>query len=255
MLEDKKYPRHSLIPSLYQVASYNMARKMNDIMIHEISNVYEKDGEHVVEKTFLAGLLTGNGTNNVWQHEGTKIDFYYTKGIVENLLEYLGLSRRYTIEVGTVPKELHPYQSAIITVDGEPLGYMGMIHPSISKVPIYVFELDLTKLYSISVRPIKNKEFSKYPSVLKDVAFALDEEILASDVMKTITKACGKLLHKIDVFDVYQGENVESGKKSLAFNLTFMDANRTLTDDEVMEVFHKMIEKVEKEHGAKLRDK
>lgn len=255
MQEDKKYPRHSLIPSLYQVATYNMARKINDIKIHEISNIYERDGDNVIEKARVAGLLTGTSENNAWQHKQDKIDFYYIKGIVENLLIYLGLSHRYTFEVGSVPKEFHPYQSAIIKIDGEKLGFVGMIHPSISKTPIYVFELDLTMLSSISVRPIKNHEISKYPSVLKDVAFALDEDILASDVVKTITKSCGKLLSKVDVFDVYQGENVEKGQKSLAFNLTFMDVNRTLTDDEVMEVFHKMIKDVEKEHHAKLRDK
>lgn len=255
MQEDKKYPRHSLIPSLYQVACYNMARKMNDIMIHEISNIYERDKDNVVERVRLGALLTGTSINNTWQHKGQVIDFYYTKGVVENLLDYLGLTNRYSIEVGTVPKEYHPYQSAIIQLEKEVIGYLGMIHPSISKVPIYVFELDLTKLYEVSLRPIKNHEISKYPSVLKDVAFAVDENILASDVMNTIKKACGRLLQDIDVFDVYQGENVEKGQKSLAFNLTFLDPNRTLTDDEVMEVFHKMIVAVEKEHHAKLRDK
>ncbi len=255
MLEDKKYLRYSLIPSLYQVASYNLSRKVTDIQIHEISKVYYLEDGKVVEKPVLAGLLTGVATNNRWLHQTINVDFYYVKGIVENLLNYLGLTNRYQFEVGDLPKEYHPYQSALIKVDRNPIGTIGMIHPSISKTPIYVFEIDLSKIYDIEIRPIKDKEISKYPSISKDVAFAFDESIIAQEVLATIQKAGGRLLQHIDVFDVYQGENIEEGKKSIAFNLTFMDNNRTLTEDEVMEIFNKIIEKVTKEHHGELRDK
>lgn len=255
MLEDRKYLRHSLIPSLYQVATYNMARNIKDIMIHEISNIYYKENDRVIEKKSLAGLITGNVTINNWQHLTIKADFYYLKGIVENLLNYMGFAHRIHFEVKEVPKEYHPYQSATIILDSEVIGYLGMIHPSISKVPVYVFELDLTKLFSIKVRPIKEKEVSKYPSISKDMAFVLDKNILSEEVMKTIQKTEGKLLSNVDVFDVYQGENIALDKKSIAFNLTFMDQNRTLTDDEVMEIFRKIITAVEEVHHGQLRDK
>ncbi len=255
MLEDKKYLRYSLIPSLYQVAEYNLSRKVEDIRIQEISNIYYLEDGEVKEKKVLAGLLTGEVNTNLWLHQGTKVDFYYVKGIIEDVLTYLGFQNRFHIEVGEVAKEYHPYQSAIIKIDQEQIGSMGMIHPSISKTPIYVFEINLSKVFAYSIRSIKDREISKYPSIKKDVAFAFDLDTSAKEILNTIQKAGGRLLTEISIFDVYQGENIEKDKKSIAFNLTFMDPTRTLTEDEVMEIFNKIIKKVEEVHSGILRDK
>ncbi|MEG2283179.1 MAG: phenylalanine--tRNA ligase subunit beta [Bacilli bacterium] len=255
MLDDRKYLRYSLIPSLLNVADYNMSRKTKDIAIHEISNIYYKTGDDIIEEKKLAALITGNVITNEWQHLSIKSDFYYTKGIVEDLLNYLGFNRRYSFESGTVPKEYHPYQSAIIKIDRDIIGYIGMVHPKISKTPIFVFELNLTKIMNISIRQIKDKEISKYPSISKDMAFSLDKEVVVADVIQTIRKAGGKLLSNINIFDVYEGENIEANKKSIAFNLTFMDPTRTLNDEEVMTIFNKIISSVVTTNNGVLRDK
>lgn len=255
MLEERKYLRYSLIPSLLQVANYNLARNVKDIAIEEISDIYFKEEDKVVQKKRVAGLLTGKVTKSLWQHIEIPVDFYYAKGIVENLLQYLGYGRRITFSLGEVPKEMHPYQSAVIYLDRTMIGFVGMVHPSLSKTPIYVFELDFSKLFETKVRPIKDREISKYPSISKDFAFVLDEEIFAEDVIRCIQKIGGRILESVEVFDVYQGEHVDPNKKSLAFNLVFREPTRTLNDEEVMVMFRKMIEEVENKFQGVLRDK
>lgn len=255
MSEDRKYLRTTLIPSLIEVANYNTSRKNNDIWIYEISNVYSKEQEETKEQTYLSGLIYGEYLSSSWQHKKEVADFYLLKAMMENILEYIGVSRRYSFDTENLPEEYHPYQSARIVVDHKPIGYFGKIHPSQNKNAYYVFELNLTELFQVKVRPIKNKEVSKYPSIVKDVAFILDKDILAENVIDTIKKACGRLLTDITIFDYYVGENMEENKKSLAFKLTFMDMTRTLSDEEVMVLFHKAIEKVEQTYHGVLRDK
>lgn len=253
--EDKKYLRTSLLPSLLNVVNYNLARKCNDIMIFEDSDIYYRENGVTVQKSLISGILTGNYIVNDWLHNKITIDFYTLKGIVENLLEYLGLINRYKFDTEEIPNEYHPYQSARILVDRQVVGYMGVIHPSVSKNKLYVFELDLDKLFNIKVRGIKNKEISKYPAVVKDCAFVLDKEVISGDVVETIKKACGRLLDKVEIFDYYVGENIGSNKKSLAFKLTFMDSSRTLNDEEVMKLFNKAIDSVTTKYNGILRDK
>lgn len=255
LTEDHLALRYSLLPSLLEVASYNLARKVKNIPIFEISDVYYTKDKKTMQTARLAALITGTMLENTWNHIKVEADFFYMKGILENLLNYLGLNRRYTIETGKLPKEYHPYQSAIVKIDQDVVGYIGMVHPTLSKTPLYVFELDLSKVEAIQVRGIKDKEISKYPTISKDFAFLVENSVSAKSLLDTIQKTGGRLLTNIEVFDVYQGENIAEGKKSIAFNLTFMDPTRTLNEEEVMEIFNKIIEQVEKEHNAELRDK
>jgi len=255
MSEDKKYLRTSLIPSLIEVANYNFARKINDIMIFEDSNIYYRQEGKTVEKTLVSGLVSGTYLNNEWMHINVVNNFYTLKGIIENLLNYLGLTNRFQFDTEDLPSDFHPYQSARITVDHKTVGYIGEVHPSITKNKLYVFELDLDELFNIKVRGIKNKEISKYPAIVKDLAFVIDDKITSSSIVETIKKACGRTLTNVAVFDYYVGENIGVGKKSLAFKLTFMDQNRTLNDEEVMNLFNKAIKEVEEKWNAELRDK
>ena len=148
---------------------------------------------------------------------------------------------------------IHKGISASILLDGEMLGIIGRVHPNTLKDEVYVFELSLNKLMR-KVKPIKFKEPSKYPSIEKDVAFLIDKKITASDISKMIKKSSSRLLKSIDVFDVYSGDNIDNDKKSIAFKLIYQDEAKTLTDDEVMTDFHKMIEKVTKEFNCEIRD-
>lgn len=252
MSEDRNTLRYSLIPSLLSIFKYNKARNYKDISIYEIGKgFYKKDGEYHEEER-LAVLMTG--VYNVGLHKEV-VDFYVMKGILEEILESLGYQNRYSIVPTSEVSELHPGQSAKIILNNVEIGVIGKVHPSIIKENIFVMEINLETLLSFRTKKMQYKEISKYPSVLKDVAFVVKKNITADEIRSVIKKAGGKLLTSIEVFDVYEGENVGSDEKSIAFSLTFQDATRTLNDEEVMKVFNQIIESVEKKLPAVVRDK
>lgn len=245
---DKSIVRTSLLPSLLNVYEYNKVRKVQDVLLYEISKTYD---ENYTEDIKVAILMKGNYIYNNWQHNYIKCDFYVVKGILENILDYMGFKNRYTFEL-TDAKDLHPGISANILLDRENIGIIGKVHPSINKDEIYVCEFSLNKLIK-EIKPIKYKEANKYPEIEKDVAFIVDKGVSAETVEKQIKKTGGRLLKKIDIFDLYTGENVAENKKSIAFKLLFSDDKRTLTEKEVMDIFNKIIEEVSEKLNAQLR--
>lgn len=250
MSTDKSIVRTTLIPSLINIYEYNKARKVNDILIYEISKTYDKNYNEDVK---LSILMKGNYITNDWMNSKIKVDFYLIKGIVENLLNYLGFKNRYTFEKDLI-NHLHTGISASILVDRQKLGIIGRVHPSLLKDEVYVCELSLTKLNK-EVKPLKYKESSKYPEIIKDVAFIVPKSLTSGEIVETIKKAGGRLLSSIDVFDVYTGENVKENEKSIAYTLTFKDDTRTLNDEEVNAVFRNIIDKVIEKFNVELRDK
>ena len=249
MSVDKSVVRTTLIPSLMNVYEYNKARGVKDISIYEIAKTYDVN---YIETTKICGLMTGSYLTSSWK-EDIKIDFFVVKGIVEDLLGYMGYNGRYSF-IRSECKDLHPGVQASIILDGKVIGIIGKVHPSITKKDIFVFELNLDSLYGKTSK-LKYKEAFKYPSISKDMAYVLDRNILVDDVIKTIKKASSKILQDVEVFDVYEGENIDSTKKSVAFKLVFNGIDRTLTDEEVMNDFNKIIDKVIQNHNAELRDK
>ena len=249
MSVDKSVVRTSIIPSLLNVYDYNTKRKVEDVFIYEIAKTYNKAFEEDIK---VAGLLSGKYMTNGWS-ETKKVDFYITKGIVENLLDYMGFTNRYSFEVSKA-SDLHPGVSADILLDKKKIGIIGRVHPKLIKDEIYVFELSLNSLMT-GIKSIKFKEAPKYPAIEKDAAYIINKNIVAGEIIKTIKRAGGKLLTNIDVFDVYTGINIGLNKKSIAFNYTFRDNTRTLREEEAMEVFNKINQKVCEVHGAELRDK
>ena len=244
---DKSVIRTSIIPSLMNVYNYNKARKVEDINIYEIAKTYDKSYN---EESKIAFLMKGNYITNSWKGS-MKVDFYLMKGIVESILDYLGFKNRYSFVKSNV-SDLHPGISADILLDRKRIGIMGRVHPKVCKDEVYVCELSLNALMT-KVKPLKYKEASKYPTIVKDVAFIVPKAMLSSEVETVIKKAGGRLLSDIKVFDVY--EKLDNNKKSIAYNLTFMDSNRTLTDEEVMNVFDNIIKKVTTSLDVELRDK
>ena len=246
---DKSVVRTTLIPSLINIYEYNKARKVKDILIYEISKTYDSLYNEDVKLTML---LTGNYLTNSWNNNSVKVDFYLVKGIIESVLEFLGFKNRYNFEKNII-SFLHDGISANILLDREAIGIIGRIHPSIIKDDVYVAEISLTKLNK-ETKPIKYKESSKYPSIIKDVAFVVDKSIQSGTIVDLIKKSGGRLLTDIQVFDVYKGENVKENEKSIAYTLTFMDETKTLSDEEVMQIFNKIIEYVTTKLNCCVRD-
>ena len=171
MSVDKSVVRTTLIPSLLNVYQYNKARKVNDICIYEISKTYDKN---YVEESKVAILMNGSYLSNGWG-QSMNVDFYVIKGIIENLLDYMGFKNRYTFEVGDT-KDLHPGMSATVLLDRKPIGIIGRVHPSVVKDEIYVAEISMNALIK-DIKPLKYKEAPKYPKIEKDLAFVMNKNI------------------------------------------------------------------------------
>ena len=251
MSEDRNTLRYSLLYSLKEVYTYNLARNNSDISIFEMGKTFYKENNEYKERLKLACLLSGDYYLDI---KKTKVDFYILKGIVEELLDFLGFNGRYSFVLGELADEFHPGQSALINIQGKNIGIIGKLHPNVVKKDVYVFEIDLDKLLSMHPSRMTYKDIPKYPSIVKDVAFVVDRNIYSLDIEKVIKKAGGKLLTNIEVFDVYVGENIEKDKKSIAYKLTFQDPSKTLTDEEVTVLFERVIKEVEKQFKATLRD-
>ena len=249
---EKNALRYTMIPSLMRVFEYNKARNQKDISIFEMAKgFYLKDGNYC-EDFKLGILMTGNYYLGLGKEQ--VVDFFVIKGVLEELLHHLGYENRYSLVCQNIPLEFHKGQSAVINVQGKDVGIIGKLHPNVCKEDVFVIEINLDKLLLNKVSRVKYKEINKYPSIKKDLAFIVDVKTGSAELTKTIKKAGGKLLSNISIFDVYQGEKVKEGMKSIAYSLTFEDNTKTLSDEEVTVIFNKIIEEVTKRHQATLRD-
>ena len=229
LAEERNALRYSLIPSMVKIYEYNKARENKDVCIFEIGKGFYKKQEEYGENQKIVALMTGKyylGVGN-----SANVDFYVIKGVVEELLNFLGYENRYTIEMpDQIPNEFHKGQTANINVNGQIVGIVGKLHPEVTKDDVYVMEINLDELLSKRVGKMKYKEISKFPNVKKDVAFVMKKDIPSVEVEKVIKKAGGKLLTNIEVFDVYTGENIGKDEKSVAYSLTFNDSKKTSSE-------------------------
>ena len=250
--EDKNTLRHSLLVALYKIYEYNQARNNKDVSIFEIGKAFQKKDEEYTETKKLAALMSGEYYLGL---DKKKVDFYVIKGVAEEILDYLGYNGRYSFvrNLEKTPDELHPGQSAVISVNNDIIGVIGKIHPKVEKDDVYVLEIDLDRLLSKRVGKMKYKEISKFPNIKKDLSIVVDKKISAQEIGMKIKKLAGSLLESSEVFDVYTGTGIEEDKKSISFALTFGKGDRTLTDDEINEVMDKIIAGLEKDIKAELR--
>lgn len=252
LAEERNALRYSLIPSMVKIYEYNKARENKDVCIFEIGKGFYKKQEEYGENQKIVALMTGKyylGVGN-----SANVDFYVIKGVVEELLNFLGYENRYTIEMpDQIPNEFHKGQTANINVNGQIVGIVGKLHPEVTKDDVYVMEINLDELLSKRVGKMKYKEISKFPNVKKDVAFVMKKDMPSVEVEKVIKKAGGKLLTNIEVFDVYTGENIGKDEKSVAYSLTFNDSKKTLTEEEITKIFENIIANVEKLNDVSLR--
>ena len=250
--EDKNTLRHSLLVALYKIYEYNKARNNKDVSIFEIGKAFQKKDEEYTETKKLAALMSGEYYLGL---DKKKVDFYVIKGVAEEILDYLGYNGRYSFvrNLEKTPEELHPGQSAVISVNNDSVGVIGKIHPKVEKDDVYVLEIDLDRLLSKRVGKMKYKEISKFPNIKKDLSIVVDKKISAQEIGMKIKKLAGSLLESSEVFDIYTGTGIEEDKKSISFALTFGKSDRTLTDDEINEVMNKIIAGLEKDIKAELR--
>ena len=247
---DKSVVRTTLIPSLINVYNYNKARKLDDILIYEISKTYDKNYNEDIK---IAGLMKGNYFDSLYQKTNVKIDFYIIKGVVENILDYLGFNNRYSFISDILP-DMHPFVGARIMLDKDNIGVIGKVHPKVTQDDVYVFEISLNSLMRKSSK-LKYQKVTSYPDIQKDASFIVSIDTQALDIIKTIRKSGGRYLNSIKIFDIYMGDKIDSDKKSIAFNFKFSSNERTLTDKEVMEAFSNIIKNVCEKNNAILRDK
>lgn len=249
--EERNTLRYSIIPSLYKIYEYNKARENKDVCLFEIGKGFWKKNEQYGENKKICILMTGKYYDGI--KTKTNIDFYDIKGVTEELLDYLGYGGRYSFVIPKqMPNEFHPGQTADISVNNDIVGVVGRIHPSIEKEAVYVMEINLDKLLEKRVGKMKFKEISKFPVIKKDIAVLVNKNTTSKDIEMQIKKKAGKLLLDINVFDVYEGKNIDEDKRSIAYSLTFGAQNRTLNDDEINSILETIINDLENK-GIQIR--
>ncbi|MDF9838490.1 MULTISPECIES: phenylalanine--tRNA ligase subunit beta [unclassified Breznakia] len=255
MSEDRKIIRGSILPSLLNCVAYNKARSLKNIPFFEISTVYGKD---VMEER-LAIVLQGALQENRWMKYEISPTFYMMKGMIQAILEKLGYNEsRIIIKENTLDTtHFHPYRSAVVYIGKDLLGIFGVIHPNMAKAyevsECVMAELNLEVILANKTSKVKYEAVSKYPQVVRDLAFVVEEDLAVSEITKAI-KNCGKAIIKdVEVFDVYTGEHVEDGYKSIALSITFQANDRTLTDDEINQVHDKILSVLKDKLNAELR--
>ncbi|HEJ6674188.1 TPA: phenylalanine--tRNA ligase subunit beta [Staphylococcus aureus] len=247
--------RQSLLPHLIEAASYNVARKNKDVKLFEIGNVFFANGEGELpdQVEYLSGILTGDYVVNQWRDKKETVDFYLAKGVVDRVSEKLNLEfsyRRADID------GLHPGRTAEILLENKVVGFIGELHPILAAdndlKRTYVFELNFDALMAVSVGYINYQPIPRFPGMSRDIALEVDQNIPAADLLSTIHAHGGNILKDTLVFDVYQGEHLEKGKKSIAIRLNYLDTEETLTDERVSKV-QAEIEAALIEQGAVIR--
>lgn len=257
-----EYPliRTTLLSSVFDNLSRNLARKNDDVALFEVGTVFFPKALPVTElpneTVKIAGAITGRRHAHIWNQSNDMVDFYDAKGIIEELFADLRITR-YTVEAGT-HYAMHPGKTALFKKGRDVLATIGEVHPavlaaySITK-PVYIFELDAKTVMKYMAKDFKYKALPKYPAINRDLAMLVALDINSADIEKAMTKAAGQNLVQITLFDVYTGKQVEAGKKSLAFALTFQSNDKTLTDAEVNTAIEKIIAKLQKDFNADLR--
>lgn len=257
--EERRFLRTSILPSLLEAIAYNQARGNKNVSLFEISALTSAD--HVEEH--LAIVLSGALRQTRWLKDEIPADFYTLKGLIEEFLERLGIgaSRLFFKENKKDTTHFHPGKSAEIYIGKDLIGLTGDIHPKYAAKNglknVVMAELNLDRILATKKSKVKFTPVSRFPAVTRDLAFVVDRELPASKIVSVIERS-GKLgkesiVKNVDVFDVYQGEHVGKDEKSVALTMTFQSDKQTLNDQEITEVFKKIIEAIQNQCHAQLR--
>ena len=251
----QEYLRTTLRPGLLQALSANEKHEEDGIRLFEVGKVYlPRTGDLPEERYMLAGVLSGPRVEHSWHGQGEALDFFDAKGVLEALLERLGVA------AGFEPAEdaiFSPGTGAKIVVQGQSVGTLGELHPSvadsfdISSRPVSLFEIDLESLLPAAITPRRYRPIARFPVTLRDMALVVEAEVPAKRV-QDIIESC-PLVARVSLFDVYSGGQVPAGKKSLAYRILYQSPSRTLTDEEVNRAQGQILDRLQRELGATLR--
>ena len=259
MTVDRSVLRQNMVAGILDTVAYNVARKNKDLALYEIGKVFEQtrnpQEELPTEINSFAFALTGLVTEKDFQTPAVPVDFFYAKGILEALLDRLGLNVEYTATQAFT--SMHPGRTATISLDGQVIGFVGQVHPVVAKaynIPeTYVAEVSLTAVEQ-AIQPAKPfVEVTKFPAVTRDIALLLKAEISHKEVVAAIEAARVKRLTDIKLFDVFSGEKLGLGMKSMAYTLTFQNPEDTLEDEEVARYMEKIQKSLEETIDAEVR--
>ena len=257
--------RTNILPGLVAALRVNLARQAARLRLFEIGQCFVAlgDGEHggveqaveqaVEQKVLCGGILHGRREEEGWAHDAQAVDFFDLKGDVERLLALGGRPVSFARADDPV---LHPGQSATVTVDGEAAGRLGRLHPEVEAAlglppEVFVFELDVAVVSA--TRPPRHVPLSRHPAVRRDLAVVVTADVEAAQVEAVVRRALGSLVTDFRVFDVYRGEGVEDGKKSIAVAITMRHAERTLTDADIRDHTDRAVAALGRELNAQLR--
>lgn len=238
--EEFPYMRTTLVPAVIDAAKRNIAQQNKDLWLFETANVYEPKAlpltEVPHERPMACGIMMGKVTETAWNQAQRDTDFYDVKGVVDGLLAKLGLTQ-YDIQPSS-ESYYHPGVSAHYTVNGVTIANYGELHPQVVKNfdlsgKVYMFEIDLEAVLSIIVPPFRYQSFSKFPGTSRDLAIVAPVSVTSGDIVALIKEHGGEYLESVSIFDVYEGEHIEAGYRSLAYNLQFRSMEGTLNDEDI----------------------
>ena len=260
LTRDHSLIRTSLISSLLEVIKWNTNRQAELVKIFEVGKIYlpypDKPNSLPQEKLIIAGAINKTGRGDIWG-KSLSLDVFDIKGIIETVFQGLKVEN-WEVVPGNHPA-FHPLRNGKIIMGGKEVGIFGEIHPEVInnyRIPgkVNLFEIDFENLFPNVPSDIKYCILPKYPLVQRDLALIVKEEILSTDIIKTIKSIDEKLIKKVTLFDIFKGKQIGGGYKSLAYSVVFQAEDRTLTDQEVENTYIKIREKLIAKFNAKIRE-
>jgi phenylalanyl-tRNA synthetase beta chain len=263
--EERSVLRTRLLPSLLEVVQYNINRKSTDLRLFEIGKTYITTNQKSTwnggqtlpdERYQVAAILTGKKNDGRLGKATEPYDFFDLKGALETLLESVGVEGVRFMADSTV-SYLHPTQTARLEISEKTIGWVGALHPELEQrfdVPrVYYFELDLQTLQEVRQKTVSFVPLPKYPAIIRDIALIVERTQHVEPLLQLIRSAGTPLVRSVNVFDVYEGEQVQPGKKSVAISIEYRADDRTLTDAEVLEIHQTLLDRLASEYHAELR--
>lgn len=257
--EDLSEMRTSMWPGLINSLVYNQNRQQSRIRLFEIGTRFVKSSENLEDlnqQSMLGAIISGSRFSEQWGEKGQSIDFFDLKADLEAVLSLGGNLGSYRFEADKHPA-LHPGQTARVFRDDKAIGWIGTLHPSVAKQlqvknQAVLFEVELQEVLEASIPSFK--VLSKFPAIRRDIALVVDNQIPVEDILSTIKQNAGQTLTDVLLFDQYTGAGIDVEKKSLAIGITLQEQSRTLTDQDVDKIIDDILQALEQQHGARLRD-